>query len=158
MVWEGANHPLPRPLRKERYEKMTTKTDGNVLQDLADAAAILALDDLTEEWVDVPEWNVRVRVVSLAGFERDAFELALLESKKAGQTQRVNLQNLRAKLVAQSVRRPDDRAKRVFSDQQVVLLGQKNAAALQRIFKVAQKLSGLADDEVDELTEELGNE
>jgi hypothetical protein len=126
-----------------------------LLADLDDPAAILAMDDITEEWVDVPEWGVRARVVSLAGFERDAFELALIESKK-GKSREVNLENLRAKLVAQSVRKPSDRAVRVFADAQVVALGRKNAAALQRIFKVAQRLSGLADDEVEELTAELG--
>jgi len=63
---------------------------------------------------------------------------------------------MRAKLVAASVRKADD--SRVFTDGQVEALGSKNAAALQRVFRVAQRLSGLAEDEVDELTVALGND
>ena len=46
---------------------------------------------------------------------------------------------------------------RVF-ERQVEALGRKNAAALQRVFRVAQRLSGLAEDEVDELTAALGED
>ena len=53
--------------------------------------------------------------------------------------------------------------RRFISDQrcrqhQVEALGKKNAATLQRVFRVAQKLSGLAEDEVDELTAALGED
>jgi len=121
---------------------------------LEDAASVLDLRDLQDEIVDVPEWGYRLRVRSLTGTERDAFEISLLESR--GKSREVNLRNMRAKLVAASVRKADD--SRVFSDGQVEALGRKNAAALQRVFRVAQKLSGLAEDEVDELTEALGND
>ena len=63
---------------------------------------------------------------------------------------------MRAKLVAASVRKADD--SRVFTDGQVEALGKKNAAALQRVFRVSQRLSGLAEDEVDELTAALGED
>ena len=121
---------------------------------LEDAAAILDLSDLVDETVDVPEWGVRLRVRSLTGTERDAFEASLLENR--GKSREVNLRNMRAKLVAASVRKADD--SRVFSDTQVEALGRKNAAALQRVFRVAQRLSGLAEDEVDELTAALGED
>ena len=121
---------------------------------LEDAASVLDLRDLTDELVDVPEWGFRLRVRSLTGTERDAFEISLLEAR--GKSREVNLRNMRAKLVAASVRKADD--SRVFSDAQVEALGKKNAAALQRVFRVAQKLSGLAEDEVDELTAALGED
>ena len=85
------------------------------------------------------------------GTDRDAFEISLLESR--GKSREVNM---RADLVAPSVRKADD--SRGFTDGQVVALGRKNAAALQRVFRVAQRLSGLAEDEVDELTVALGND
>lgn len=88
------------------------------------------------------------------GDQRDAFEVSLLESR--GKSREVNLRDMRAKLVAASVRKADD--SRVFTDGQVVALGRKNAAALQRVFRVAQRLSGLAEDEVDELISELGED
>jgi hypothetical protein len=93
-------------------------------------------------------------VRSLTGAERDAFQASLLETR--GRSREVNLRNMRAKLVAQSVRKADD--SRVVSDAQVEALGRKNAAALQRVFRVAQRLSGLAEDEVEELTRELGED
>ena len=121
---------------------------------LEDAASILDLPDLTSEEVEVPEWGFRLRVRSLTGTERDAFEASLLQTR--GKDREINLRNMRAKLVAQSVRKADD--SRVFSDAQVEALGRKNAAALQRVFRVAQRLSGLAEDEVEELTRELGED
>ena len=121
---------------------------------LEDAASVLDLRDLQDELVDVPEWGYRLRVRSLTGTERDAFEISLLESR--GKSREVNLRNMRAKLVAASVRKVDD--SRVFTDGQVEALGKKNAAALQRVFRVAQRLSGLAEDEVDELTAALGED
>ena len=101
----------------------------------SDAASVLDLSDLVDETVDVPEWGVRLRVRSLTGSERDAFEASLLENR--GKSREVNLRNMRAKLVAASVRKTDD--SRVFSDGQVEALGRKNAAALQRVFRVAQR-------------------
>ena len=125
-----------------------------VLPLLEDAASILDLPDLTSEEVEVPEWGFRLRVRSLTGTERDAFEASLLQTR--GKDREINLRNMRAKLVAQAVRKADD--SRVFSDAQVEALGRKNAAALQRVFRVAQRLSGLAEDEVEELTRELGED
>ena len=125
-----------------------------VLPLLEDAASILDLPDLATEEVEVPEWGFRLRVRSLTGTERDAFEASLLQTR--GRDREINLRNMRAKLVVQSVRKADD--SRVFSDTQVEALGRKNAAALQRVFRVAQKLSGLAEDEVEELTRELGED
>lgn len=125
-----------------------------VLPLLEDAASILDLPDLTSEEVEVPEWGYRLRVRSLTGTERDAFEASLLQTR--GKDREINLRNMRAKLVAQSVRKADD--SRVFSDAQVEALGRKNAAALQRVFRVAQRLSGLGEDEVEELTRELGED
>jgi hypothetical protein len=129
-------------------------TKRNELPLLEDAAAVLDLSDLTDELVDVPEWGYRLRVRSLTGTERDAFEVSLLESR--GKSREVNLRDMRAKLVAASVRKSDD--SRVFTDGQVVAFGRKNAAALQRVFRVAQRLSGLAEDEVDELVTRLGED
>ena len=131
--------------------KTATATELPLLED---AASVLDLRDLQDELVDVPEWGYRLRVRSLTGTERDAFEISLLENR--GKSREVNLSNMRAKLVAASVRKTDDG--RVFTDGQVEALGKKNAAALQRVFRVAQRLSGLAEDEVDELTAALGED
>lgn len=110
-------------------------------------AQILQAEDRVYEIVPVPEWGGKVRVRSLSGAERDGFEAAMLEGK--GKNRKVNLQNLRAKLVAASVVDADGNA--LFDQGDIVALGTKNAAALDRVFEVAQRLSGLREEDVDDL-------
>jgi len=43
----------------------------------------------------------------------------------------------------------------LFTDADVKALGMKSAVALQRVFDVAQRLSGITSDDVDELAKEL---
>jgi hypothetical protein len=109
---------------------------------------ILKVDDIQFEDVQVPEWGGAVRVRGLTGAQRDELEASVVEQR--GRKTRVNLQNLRAKLVAMAA--VDEQGKRVFSDGDVAALGQKSAAALQRVFDAAQRLSGLSDQDIEELT------
>jgi hypothetical protein len=60
-------------------------------------------------------YRPRLRVRSLTGTERDAFDISLLENR--GKSREVNLRNMRAKLDAASVRKADD--SHVFTDGQV---------------------------------------
>lgn len=110
--------------------------------------AILAANDVQYEDVEVPEWGGTVRVKSLMGKERDALESSMIVGK--GKNTNVNLNNLRAKLVARSV--VDEDGKRLFSDDDIVALGEKSAAALNRVYEVAQRLSGVTQEDIDELT------
>lgn len=61
-----------------------------------------------------------------------------------------NMKNLRAKLVALTI--VDEEGNRIFSQQDVNLLGKKSALALNRVFEVAQRLNGLKPEDVEELT------
>lgn len=108
---------------------------------------ILQAQDLPTEDVDVKEWGGTVRVRALTGMERDSFEQSIVEQK--GKGTRMNIRNIRAKLVALTV--VDEEGNRVFSDTDVQALGKKSAAALDRVFEVAQRLSGLKPEDVDEL-------
>lgn len=108
---------------------------------------IIGIDDQQREEVYVPEWNAWFLVQSLTGAERDAFEASIVEGR--GRKRDVNIRNLRAKLIVRSVVTPD--GGRVFSDADVEALGAKNAAALDRLFSVAQRLSGLSDNDVEDL-------
>jgi primosomal protein N'' len=109
--------------------------------------AILQAQDLPTEQVHVPEWGGDVLVRALTGAERDRFEQSIVEQR--GKSTRMNLQNIRAKLVALTV--VDEQGNRIFKDEDVKWLGNKSAAALDRIFEVAQRLSGLRDEDVEEL-------
>ena len=104
----------------------------------------------------VPEWGGTVRVRGLSGKERDQFEASMLDTskkRKKGQPQAMNFANLRAKLCAWCV--VDVDGARMFSDSDIAALGEKSAAALDRIFEVAQTLSGISDDDVEELAEDF---
>ncbi|MEW2383383.1 hypothetical protein AB0873_15010 [Micromonospora sp. NPDC047707] len=110
---------------------------------------ILAVDDYTFEDVEVPEWGGTVRVKGMSGAERDRFEAGSIKGK--GKNRDVNLANLRARLVAASV--IDEAGQLVFKPYDVETLGKKSAAALGRVYDVAQRLAGLTDEDVEELTE-----
>jgi hypothetical protein len=114
-------------------------------------AAILGASDLPTQDVHVPEWGGDVRVRGLTGTERDAFEATIAQRK--GKDVKMNLQNVRARLVSLST--VDENGERLFSDADVVALGGKSAAALERVFTVAMRLSGLTPDDVKDLTENL---
>ena len=111
-------------------------------------AQILEAQDLPTETVAVLEWGGEVLVRGLTGTERDALEASMIDKK--GKTTEVRLQNLRAKLVSMSV--VDEHGNRVFSAEDVEALGKKAAVALERVFEVARRLSGLTSEDVDEIT------
>lgn len=111
--------------------------------------AILAAQDVTTEVVEVPEWGGSVRVRGLTGSERDAFEGEVIQ--RNGKDVKTNTRNIRARLVVLSVVNGD--GSRMFSFHDIEALGEKSARALDRIFAVASKLSGLRDEDVAELAE-----
>ena len=113
-----------------------------------DRAAILAVPDITTEDVDVPEWGGVVRVRGLTASQRDAFEAASLQGK--GKNTSVNLHNLRARLVALCI--VDGDGNQLFAERDVHVLGQKSAAAIDRIYDTATRLSGIGENDVEELT------
>lgn len=115
--------------------------------------AILRATDLVTEEVEVPEWGGVVRVKALTGAERDQFEAGVVERR--GRKTEINMKNLRARLVALSVIDEDGRP--LFRPTDAEALGQKSAAALGRVFDVAMRLSGMTEQDLDELTENFTN-
>lgn len=109
--------------------------------------AILSAQDMEVRDVEVPEWHGVVRVKGLTAAERDAFESEIVQRNGKNVTQ--NLRNIRARLVAMSVINED--GARVFGFRDIEALGEKSAKALDRVFSAAQELSGLRDEDVDEL-------
>jgi len=115
---------------------------------------ILNIRDLTPVEVEVPEWGGSVMVRGLTGSERDKFELSITEQK--GKNTVVNLENVRVKLVALTV--VDEDGNRIFTDSDITELSKKSATAIVKVFEVAQKLSGLAPEDVERLAENLKND
>ena len=116
-----------------------------------DRDAILQAQDIDIESVDVPEWGGSVYVKGMTGTERDAFETSIVQQR--GDNPTVNMSNIRAKLAAQTI--CDEDGKCLFTKTDVKLLGKKSALALDRVFSVAQRLSGISGDDVEVLAEGL---
>lgn len=126
--------------------------------------------------IDTPEWGGSVIIIELSGKERDSWESGMVSVGAKGK-QIVNMNNVRAKLCGRSIVDSDDydldigengiiisaklkenhTPKRLFNDLEINDLGDTSAAALQRVFVAAQKLSGISDSDVEELVGDLKN-
>lgn len=111
--------------------------------------SIKGIVDIKEEVVNIKEWDGSIRVRSLTGKERDNLESYMLRNR-AGDDEAVNMENLRARMaIAACV---NEQGAPVFEEGDVEWLGDKNARALNRIFTVAMKLSGMSKEDVDDMT------
>lgn len=89
------------------------------------------------ESVAVPEWGgITVKVRALSGDDRDRYEMAIYEGRRSGAF------NPRALLVSLCLVH-DNGEERVFGDADVAQLGSIDARGLDRVFEVAQRLSGM---------------
>jgi hypothetical protein len=134
-----------------KEQKEREKRSGELVHMILNRDAILSSQDLPKELVSVPEWGGEVYVRALTGAERDQFEASMIEQR--GKKQSLNMANIRAKLAAMTI--CDEQGKRLFTDADVHALAGKSASALNRVFEAARRLSGLAEDDVDELAKGL---
>lgn len=111
---------------------------------------ILNANDIETETVPVPEWGGEVTVKGLSGVERDAWEIAI--SMENGKPTK-NPRNIRAQLVVRSV--VDAEGKKVFRPTDVEALGKKSGKALDRVYEVAARLSGIRAEDVEEIAKNL---
>jgi len=96
---------------------------------------IINRDDLATEDIEVPEWKGSIRLKTMTGTERDAYEASIFKQGKN------DFQNLRSKLLARCI--VDDKGKRLFKDADIDLLGTKSAMVLDRLFDKAQQMNGM---------------
>ena len=108
--------------------------------------AILKAAVLKTEDVPVPEWGGSVLVRELRGRERDEWEASLAVQR--GRQMVPDVANMRAKLVARTIVGEDGEP--LFTQQDVNALGELSAAALDRVFEVASRLSALNPDSLEE--------
>jgi len=109
-------------------------------------ADILAADDIQYRVVEVPEWGGPVRLKSMTGTERDAYDAESYRQQAAATTPEAgtvpgSIANFRVRRVARSI--VDERGRRVFSDADMAALGAKNGAVIDRLDDVVAELSGL---------------
>lgn len=114
---------------------------------------IFSVDDVKIVDLEVPEWGGTVRLRSLSAQERDDFESSTVKMRRDG-TREEHMENFRARLVSKCL--IDEDGKLMFTKaSEITMLGSKSAAALQRIFNECQKLNGLSDEDVEDLTQDF---
>jgi hypothetical protein len=99
---------------------------------------ILEAKDVRTETVAVPEWGGEVLVKTMSGTERDAYEVSLATGDKPGLP---NLVDVRARLLVFTLVNED--GSRIFTLDEIGVLGAKSAAALDRLFDAARRLNGI---------------
>lgn len=114
---------------------------------LLSRADILKATVTPRETVAVPELGGDVLVRGMTGVERDAFEWSCFEGR--GKKRDFNMKNMRARLVGFCC--IDEKGSRLFTDEDIAVLGDVRADVIDRLFGVAQRLSGMRDEDIDEL-------
>jgi hypothetical protein len=117
---------------------------------------ILAVDDIHYEDVPVPEWGGVVRVKTLSSEARDSLESQMVEFTPEGKPKKIHLSKTRA--IIGSLSMCDEDGNLLFTEKDVKYLGLKSSSALERVVKVAQKLSKMEDTAVEKMADDLKND
>lgn len=104
---------------------------------------IVAANDSGLLKVSVPEWggDVFIRVMTVG--ERDAYEREWIGKRESG------IENFRAKFLARCL--CDESGKRLFTDEEVGLLAEKNARTCSMLWTKAMNHNAITNEDVNEL-------
>jgi len=113
--------------------------------------AILGNVDIKTETVSCPSWGGDVIIRGLTAGERDKYEQSLYKTRQNGRNFEVipQKENIRAKLVQLCA--VDESGKRLFEPGDIESLSARNASTMDKLYEVAQRLSGLGTADMDEL-------
>lgn len=107
---------------------------------------ILKSQDIKIERVEVPEWGGEVCIRTINGFERGQLETLVMgvqaKDKEAAKTFHIRIASLCLS---------DENGKRLFSDDDLEVLGQKSGEVLARLVDVALRVNGLTKAEVESI-------
>lgn len=110
-------------------------------------ADLLGATKPPQEVVSIGALGGDVLVRGMTGRERDAFEMSCFEGR--GKKRDFNMKDVRAKLVAYCC--IDEAGNRLFSDSDVEAISNVRADVVDKLFATAQKLSGMREEDLDEL-------
>lgn len=115
------------------------------------AKAILGATDLPHEEVFVEAWGQWVRLRGLTGAERDDYEASHqnIEWGKNGAIKKMErVGNARARLLVRCL--VDGDGRQVFKPEDAEALGAKSGEALDKLWQVAARLSGIRESDIEE--------
>ena len=107
---------------------------------------VLAAEDVKCRDVEVPEWGGTVRVRVMSGAQRDRYE-QMVEDQRSGK--KVDVRGLTVALVILTL--VDEEGKPLFTLADLDAVNAKNAAVINRLFRVAQELNALSEEEIEGL-------
>lgn len=111
--------------------------------------SILAAQDIPTEKVSVPEWGGEVIVRGLTGDELDDYQGSIRQFRPSldgkGMEPVLVQQGMHAKLLVKCL--VDEHGERLFTDNDAGELGRKAGAVLDRLSDIANRLSGLSEEE-----------
>jgi hypothetical protein len=116
------------------------------------ADELLAATALPQEPVELGKLGI-VYVRGMTGRERDAWEASLMRGK--GSDRRPDTRNARARLAVRCLVNAD--GTRMYTDNDAERLGNIRADYLQKIFDVSQRMSGVTDEDIEELGKYSGS-
>jgi len=113
---------------------------------LLDKDAILSANDRATREVEVPEWGGTVIVQAMTGKQRDEFEAAVQRRSKGDA---VDIRGLKVLLVILTTVNQENEP--LFTLDDADALAAKSGAAIDRIFRAASELNGLAESDIKDL-------
>lgn len=105
-------------------------------------------DDIPEEVVDVPEWNIKVLVRGMNGRGRANFL-----RRSTNEDGQVSFENFYPELIIATAFDPESE-EQIFESADRDQLNTKSGVALNRLAEVAQRLSGLGSADLEEAKKE----
>lgn len=122
---------------------------------LLTADQIGAADDRRHEDVPVPEWGGDIRIQSMSGTDRNSYQSETVIIGANGRPKGVELRDQYARLLARCI--VDEEGRRLFvTEKQIKALGAKDASVLERLAKVAKRVSGLGEEAVEDAAGKSG--
>ena len=115
---------------------------------------ILNYADIVTEEVSCPEWGGSVLVRGMTGYEREDYEREMASRRMDDGS--LDLQGLRGRMAARTV--VNEAGERIFSDDDVDVLSNKNAAPLDRIYDVVCRLSRIRTSDEAEAEEQMATD
>ena len=97
----------------------------------------------------VPEWDGSVLLTPISATDRAKLENVTIDAKETGKRA-----DQRSMLCAMSI--VDEDGKRLYSDSEIAILGNRNARALDRIMDKALELSGMRNEDFEDAAKNSG--
>jgi hypothetical protein len=105
---------------------------------------ILATEDIPSETVEIPEWNVTLKVKGMSAGDR----VTLMQHAYDQATGQVNMAAVYPDILVSCCFDPDS-GELIFSDADKEAIMKKSSAAVEKIASVGLRLSGMGKDEQD---------